>query len=206
MSLNAPRKNLAPSSLLSAIRDLYTLIRYPLSCLFSRVNNSTSLTFSLYDRSFSPLIIFVALQRACSCLLTSFVLGSPVLDTSLQVGFHQCWAKWRDHLSQTTDSTVPHPAQETLGLLCHKGSLLAHVQPESLGPFIQGCFPAGQPAACTGVWGYSTLGAGLTTPVGLLLQTCRVLLDGNTTIWCVSHSSQFCISCKIAKGVLCPFV
>lgn len=34
MSLDAPKKNLA-LSLLSPIRDLYTLIRYPLSCLFS---------------------------------------------------------------------------------------------------------------------------------------------------------------------------
>ena len=121
---------------------------------------------------------------------------------------------WKDYFSQTADSTVPHPAQEAIGLLCHKGSLLAHVQPESLGPFLQSCFPAGQPPACTGVWSYSTLGAGLTfpflqfheVPVGLLLQTFRVPLDGNTTIRCVSHSSRFCISCKIAKGALYPSV
>lgn len=206
MSLDAPRKNLALSSLLSAIRDSYTLIIYPLSCLFSRVNNSISLTFSLYDRelqSFNHLCGY-----SLSLLLFAYILrsGEPGTGHITQVGFHQCWAKWRDHCSQTTNSTVPHPAQEAIGLLCHKGSLLAHVQPESLGPFLQGCFPAGQPAACTGVWGYSTLGAGLTTHVGLLLQTFRVLLDGNTTIWCVSHSSQFCISCKIAKGVLYPIV
>ena len=31
-----------------------------------------------------------------------------------------------------------------------------------------------------------------------IFQAHKVLLDGSTTIWCSSHSSQFCVICKLA--------
>lgn len=39
-----------------------------------------------------------------------------------------------------------------------------------------------------------------------LSQPVQVPLNGNTTFWCISHSSQFCVSCKLAEGALCPIV
>lgn len=39
-----------------------------------------------------------------------------------------------------------------------------------------------------------------------LSQPVQVPLNGNTTFWCISHSSQFCISCKFAEGALYPIV
>lgn len=40
-------------------------------------------------------------------------------------------------------------------------------------------------------------------PVSLFLQPVKVPLDGTTTLWDVSHSSQFDVTCKLPKGTLC---
>lgn len=158
-------KNLVLSAFLPPIRYLYTLIRYSLTLLFSRVNNSTSFSFFLYDRCFRPLIISVALYWACSAMFMSLVLGSPVLDTAFQAGSHQCWAEWKDHLPQPASNALPPRVLEAICLLHHKGTLLAHVQPECLDPFLQRGFQASWHPACTGVWGSSTLGAEFNIPL-----------------------------------------
>lgn len=36
--------------------------------------------------------------------------------------------------------------------------------------------------------------------------TFRVHLNGNAAFWCISHSSQFCIGCKLAEGALWPII
>ncbi|KAK4831590.1 hypothetical protein QYF61_018350 [Mycteria americana] len=36
------------------------------------------------------------------------------------------------------------------------------------------------------------------------LQPVKVPLDASTTLWCISHSSQFCVISKLAEGTLCP--
>ena len=35
------------------------------------------------------------------------------------------------------------------------------------------------------------------------LQPVEVPVDARTSIWCISHSSQFCIICQADKGALC---
>lgn len=37
-------------------------------------------------------------------------------------------------------------------------------------------------------------------PLSQLLQPVQVPLDGSTSIWCMSHSSQFCVAFKTAGG------
>lgn len=76
-----------------------------------------------------------------------------------------------------------------LTLLCHKGALLGYVHlstsltSRSL-PFLQSCLPVSQPSARSGVWSYSSLGAGLLlsfaelheVPICSFLQTFEVPL------------------------------
>lgn len=61
LTLGTTQKSLALSSLLSLIRYLYTLIRFPLSLLYSRLSSPSNIGLSLYNRGFDPLITFVAL-------------------------------------------------------------------------------------------------------------------------------------------------
>jgi len=41
-------------------------------------------------------------------------------------------------------------------------------------------------------------------PVGPFLLPFKVPFNSKSTIWCSSHSSQFCIFCKFADNSLCP--
>ncbi|KAK4832039.1 hypothetical protein QYF61_020554 [Mycteria americana] len=43
-------------------------------------------------------------------------------------------------------------------------------------------------------------------PVGPLLQPVEVPLNGSTVIWCISHSSQFGVICKLAESTLYPVI
>ena len=45
-----------------------------------------------------------------------------------------------------------------------------------------------------------------TIPVGPFLQPVHVPLDVSATLWCISCSSQFCVSSKLAEGTLCPII
>ena len=40
--------------------------------------------------------------------------------------------------------------------------------------------------------------------MGPFLQPVEVPLDGSTTLGRISHSSQLCITCKLAEDMLCP--
>ena len=96
--------------------------------------------------------------------------------------------------------------------LCRKGTLLAHVQlgahqdPQVL--FCKAALQLGCPPAHTGAQGCFPSGAGLLLvelhelPVSLFLQPAEVPLDGSMTLWCISHSSQFCVISKFAEGTL----
>jgi len=44
------------------------------------------------------------------------------------------------------------------------------------------------------------------SPFSLFLQHVEVPLDDSTPIWYTSHSSQFCIICELAEGMLCPII
>ena len=43
-------------------------------------------------------------------------------------------------------------------------------------------------------------------PVSLFLWPVEVSQNGNKGFWCISHSSQLCVICKLAKGMLCPII
>jgi len=43
-------------------------------------------------------------------------------------------------------------------------------------------------------------------PVSSFLQTAEVPLDGSTTLWSVSHFSQFCNISKIAEDAFCSMI
>ncbi|KAK4818263.1 hypothetical protein QYF61_009968 [Mycteria americana] len=43
-------------------------------------------------------------------------------------------------------------------------------------------------------------------PFGPFLQPVEVPPDGSMTLWLISHSFQFCVVSKIAKGTLCPII
>ena len=45
-----------------------------------------------------------------------------------------------------------------------------------------------------------------TIPVGPFLQPVHVPLDVSATLWCISCSSQFCVSSKLAEGTLCLII
>ncbi|KAK4827979.1 hypothetical protein QYF61_022681 [Mycteria americana] len=80
------------------------------------------------------------------------------------------------------------------------------------GPFLPSCFAAG--------WSQHVLVHGVVprqvqnlafsftevhkVPVSSFLQPVQVPLDGSTPLWPVTHSSQFCVICKLAEGTLCP--
>jgi len=43
-------------------------------------------------------------------------------------------------------------------------------------------------------------------PVSAFLQPTEVLLDGSTTLRCISYFSHFCIISKLVEGTLCPVI
>ncbi|GAB0185708.1 mitochondrial enolase superfamily member 1 [Grus japonensis] len=43
-------------------------------------------------------------------------------------------------------------------------------------------------------------------PVSLFLQHVEVPLDGSTTLWHISHSSQHNVICRLAEGTFCPII
>lgn len=97
---------------------------------------------------------------------------------------------------------MAYTADRYCGLLCCTGCL---------GPFLQSCFPTGQPPHCTvsrvippQVQEFAIPSVDLPNiPVTLFLQLVEFLLNGNTTIWSVSHFSQFCIFCLASNLTLC---
>jgi len=91
--------------------------------------------------------------------------GSPDLDTALQMWPHQGREEGEDHLPQPVGHTLCNAPQDGIGLLGHKGTLLAHGQPVVLWDtqvlLLQSSFPAGQPLTCTDACSYSSPGVGL---------------------------------------------
>ena len=95
-------KRLALSSLNPPYMSIYTLIRYPLSLLFSKVKSPSSLSLSSQERCSCPLIMFMTLHwtisimfmslfyrgtqkrtQHCMCGLTSVFTGIPSLPCFL---------------------------------------------------------------------------------------------------------------------------
>ena len=82
------------------------------------------------------------------------------------------------------------------------------------GPSLKSSCPASQPPACIGAGIIPPLIQEFTfhlvelleVPVNPFVQPAEVPLDGSTTLWCISHFSQFCIISELAEGMLCPII
>ena len=140
----------------------------------------------------------------------SLVLGSLELDTVLHMWPHHCGVEEKDQLSWPAGGALPNAAQEAIGLLCHKDTLLAHVQllccyQDSSGPL---CLGSSQPVLVAGVTPPQVQDMAFPfvemqeVPPAPFLQHVKILLNGNTTSWCTGHSSKFCIVHKLAEGKL----
>jgi len=118
----------------------------------------------------------------------------------------------KDHFPSWGGSPLANAAQGAAGRLCQRGGIAGSSSwwcPAR--PFLQSCSPSSQSPAGTGAWACSSPGAGLGVSVswtswGPELQSVEVPLDGSTTPWSVSHSSQFYMVCKLAQGALCPII
>ncbi|KAK4816043.1 hypothetical protein QYF61_011051 [Mycteria americana] len=130
------------------------------------------------------------------------VLRAPELDAVLQVGSHQSRGEGQDHLPQPTGHASFDAAQDMVGFLGCKRTLLAHVQlfihqyPQvllhraALNPFIP------QLVLIPGVTlnQVQDLALALVEPpevhMGLLLELVQVPLDGNPSLRHVNHTTQ----------------
>lgn len=150
--------HLLSSSSLFPIRYFYTLLRSSLSFLFFRMNNPGSLSFSLYVRCSSALIIFVALCWTHSSM--PIVLGNPELDTALQIRSDQWWVETKNHIPWPAGNTFLVQARRLLAAF----AIRAHCRLMFNLVFLKTvffCEAASQPVLHTGAWGYSFAGVGL---------------------------------------------
>lgn len=157
--------------------------------------NHRSLSFSLDVRHSSPFIIFVVLCWTCCSVCMSLLLGAwcstwgfPVLSREGESPFQ--WA----------GTALPRAAQGAQSFLCCEGHFLV---------YLHSCVPQ-EPGALAAkllfIW--STLNSQelihpFTASRGFswrLYPNCPCS-SSNTTI---SFSSQFCITCKLAKVAACP--
>ncbi|KAK4830254.1 hypothetical protein QYF61_009321 [Mycteria americana] len=146
------------------------------------------------------------------------VLRAPELDAVLQVGSYQSRVEGQNHLPQPAGHTSFDAAQDTVGLLGCKRTLLAHVQlfihqyPQvllckaDLNPFIP------QPVLISEValTQLQDPALGLAEPhevhMGPLLQLVQVPLDGIPSLRRVTCTTQLGVICKLAEGALNPTV
>jgi len=96
LALGTTEKSLAPPFLHPSFSYLCTMTRSPLSLLLSRLNSPSSLSLSWQEKC-SLYIFSGSLLDFLQELHASLVVGSPELDTALQVcststlSPHQCW-------------------------------------------------------------------------------------------------------------------
>lgn len=110
------------------VADLY----YPISdvyshwssfpVLFPRLNNASSYNSSFYVRCSNPLIIFMFFCRCSLVHPHTSCLVEPRTEPSSPNVSHQCWVEGNTHLPQPSVSA----AQDVVGLLCCKDTLLVH--------------------------------------------------------------------------------
>lgn len=94
--------------------------------------------------------VFLTEERRTRCSIPG--VASPMLSRGLH------------HLPCLAASTPPNAAQDTMCLLCCRGTFLPHGRcdvHQCAVPFLPGCFPAVQPAVCTGACSSSSPRAGL---------------------------------------------
>lgn len=152
--------------------------------VFFRVKRYDSFNFSSYGRFSSPSVIFLASFGPSPC---PFWIAEPELD---HVQTARCWAKWGDYISISASNAPAETAQELTYLRCCSDiSHSACCPPAPTGPFHQGCSPATQIQASTGLVGYVVPGPGPCTLLSfiqfLLLPACPGLSVRWHPFWCV---------------------
>ncbi|GAB0186614.1 mitochondrial enolase superfamily member 1 [Grus japonensis] len=146
------------------------------------------------------------------------MLGTPELDTVLQVGSHQNRVEGQDHLPLPAGHASFDAAQDTVGFLGCKRTLPAHVElfinqhPQVLllraafNPFLA------QPVVVLGIalTHMQDLALGLVElhefRMGPPLQPVKVPLDGIPSLQRVNHTTQLGVIGKLAEGALDPTV
>ncbi|KAK4818202.1 hypothetical protein QYF61_008586 [Mycteria americana] len=143
------------------------------------------------------------------------VLRAPELDALLHVRSHQSRVKGQNHLPRPAGHASFDAAQDAVGFLGCKCTLLAHVQ-LFIHQYLQVLLrraalyhiipqPILKPRI-TPTQGQDPA-LGLVEPhevrTGPLLQLVQVPLDGIPSFWCLNCTTQFGVVCKLAEGALC---
>lgn len=129
--------------------------------------------------------------------------------------FHHVWLG-KDHFPWPVGGVLPCAAQETVGVICHEGALLAHIQPVHWEPQVLFCKATFQSVSwwCVLLHGivllqgqdfaFPTVEHQDRIPAGPFLLLVKVSLDVSTAIWCINHSSWLCTSRKLAVVYFVP--
>ncbi|KAK4815510.1 LOW QUALITY PROTEIN: hypothetical protein QYF61_003068 [Mycteria americana] len=154
-------------------------VRSPLSLLFSRLNNPSSLSRSSSDFCSRPFTSFVALLWTHSSTSMSLLNAEYRGD---------------NHFPTPAGHTIPDTSQDAIGFLGHLGTLLAHIQPTYPGPFPPGSFQPlfPKPVALHGVAVAQVQDPALSLSLPTLKQ--------------INTPAQLGVICKLTEGALDPFV
>lgn len=188
------KKSLAPPSLLP-ISCLYTFMSsFPLRLLLCKLNNSSSLSFLLHDRS-----LWSCTGHAPVYPCLSYT-GEPCTGLRIPDMPHQCCVKGKADLLRLPGNVLPSSAQGAVGLLSSKGTLLACLQLVHQNPQI--LFWSAPPVLVHGIVPPQGLDVAFAfvdlheVTISPFLQKTQIWLNGSATAWCISHYSQISIICK----------
>lgn len=192
-----------------ASANLYILIRFSLIFLFSSLKNLSFLHLSSDKRCSSSQSSPRPCARHTFVSLYLLCVGVPRTGHILQVWFYQCWLEVKDHLYWPAVNTFPNAARAEK-LPCHTEMLLDYGHLAVLAKLffscsvttIHWCMRLFLPRigtwwslCCLDVHGPSVvISPGFSCPSEI------------SSIWCISHYSQFSIICKLAERALCPII
>ncbi|KAJ7416598.1 hypothetical protein WISP_70074 [Willisornis vidua] len=145
-------------------------------------------------------------------------LSGPKLDTALDMWPHQCPVQVQNHFPGPAGHTIADTGQDAIGLLCHLGTLLAHVELSAYqNPQIDFCLatiqpPSPLPVALHGV----VVAKGQDPTLGLVelhtlgfspfIQLVQIPLQSPPTLQQSNTPPQLGAICKFANGRLNPLI
>ncbi|KAK4833077.1 hypothetical protein QYF61_027739 [Mycteria americana] len=172
-SLNLPWRNLRPFPLVLSL--VQAISSHPITCYLGEETDPHLSTTSFQGVVESdkvspqppflqakqpqfpqPLLIRLLLQTlhqlrcpsldSLQHLNVSLVVRGPKLNTGFEVRPHQCRVQGHDHFPSPAGHTISDTSQDTIGLLGHLGTLLAHIQAAvNQHPQVLFCLSAFQP-------------------------------------------------------------